>query len=233
MENRLEKIIKAVYRNWKKEYSRPDAKHLDAEAMACFLENKLPAEESEQIKAHLISCAHCAEVIAVQSGLISQDSRVPENLVAQAKELVASKDKASVLEIFLKAKENLLEILNTTGDILLGQELIPAPLFRSRQIKEFKDEVVILKDFKDIAVEIKVENKQGRYFNLSVLAKNKNTQAIIKDLRVTLMQDNQELESYLSSAGKVIFEHVLLGRYKIEICSIEAKVVSILLEIKR
>jgi hypothetical protein len=93
--------------------------------------------------------------------------------------------------------------------------------------------VTILKDFKDIRVEVKLENKGGQAFDLTVLVKDKQTHCVIKDLRVTLLKDDLELESYLTDSKKVIFEHVLAGRYTVEISNIETKIASIVLDIKR
>jgi hypothetical protein len=55
---------------------------------------------------------------------------------------------------------------------------------------------------------------------------------LIKDLRVTLIRDDTELESYLSDSGKVVFEHVLLGKYMVEISNIENKLAMIEIDIK-
>jgi hypothetical protein len=130
-------------------------------------------------------------------------------------------------------KDKALEILETTGDVLVGQEFVPHPVLRSRKIKEFKDEVTILKDFKEIRVEVKIENKENRGFDLVIFVKDKLSNRIIKDLRVTLIKDDLELESYLSNYDKVVFEHILAGKYIIEISNIEDKVASILLDVRR
>jgi hypothetical protein len=145
--------------------------------------------------------------------------------------MVVQEDKSLVLEIVLKLKEKTLELLRTTGDVLVGQELVPAPV-RSRQIKDFKDEVTILKDFKDVRVEIKIENKLARAFTLVAMVKDKHTSRVIKDLRVTLIKDELELESYLSDSGKAVFEHVLLGKYTVQIATVENQIYQILLDIR-
>jgi hypothetical protein len=157
---------------------------------------------------------------------------VPLELLGRVKGLFDSQSETAPLEIALRLKEKLLEILNTTGDILVGRELVPAPVLRTRSIKNFKDEVTILKDFKDIRVEVRIENKGAGAFNLIVTAKQKLDLKIIKDLRVTLLKDDLELESYLTGSGSVTFEHVLLGRYKVEISTLENKLASVLLDIK-
>lgn len=222
-----------VYKKWKSEQNSKNEPHPDEEMLACFIEGRLSPEENEQIKTHLISCARCAEIFTLQAKLrLSEEKQVPQELVERVKNFVAQKAQIPILEIFLKLKEKALEVLSTTGDVLVGQELMPAPVLRSRSIKDFKDEITILKDFKDIRVEVKLENKPDQEFNVTVIAKEKQTQKIIKDLRVTLIKDDLELESHLSESGKVTFEHVLLGKYTVEISSLTEKLASILLDIK-
>jgi len=232
MQERADKIIKAVYKKWKEANPAADA-HPDEEVLACFLENKLSKEEAERVREHLIACDACAGIIAVQMGSETGETHdAPSELLQRVKNLVSQEDKASLLEIFLKLKEKALEILSTTGDVLVGQELVPAPVLRSRKIRDFKDEINILKDFGDIRVEVRIENKNGQEFSLTIAIKEKATQKLLKDLRVTLVKEDTELESYLADTGRVTFEHVLLGVYKVEISSVENKLASILLDIK-
>ena len=234
MPGKLEQLIKVVYKKWKIDHRLADQLHPDEESWACFLEGRLPEEENERIKTHLISCEVCAEVFVTQVRLKPQPVKgLPKEILERVKDLVVSEDKLSVVEIVLMLKEKALEILSTTGDLLVGEEFVPAPVLRSRQIKEFKDEITILKDFKDIRVEVKIENKLGQAFDLIVFVKDKQTHRIIKDLRVTLLKDDLELESYLTTCDKVIFEHTLAGKYIVEISNIENKIASILLDIRR
>lgn len=235
MYDKLEQLIKLVYKKWKRDYRPAEKLHPDDEAWACFLEGTLPKGENERIKKHLISCEACVEAFAVQLKLNPiYNERVPEELIARAKNLVVPQRNAlSIAEITIKLGVKALEILSATGDILVGEELVPVPVLRSRNIKEFKDEITILKDFKDIRVEIKIENKGGRAFDLVVFVKDKQTHRVIKDLRVTLLKEDLELESYLSRTDKVTFEHILAGKYIVEISNIEHKIASILLDIKK
>lgn len=233
MEDKLEKLIKLVYKKWKKDEPGEIGPHPSEEDFACFFEGKLAQKESEGLKAHLLKCAACAEIISANLNLmVSQNKEVPAELIRRVKGLAAEGDKANLLEIILRFKEKAIEIFNVTGDILLGQELVPAPVLRSRQIKDFKDEITIYKDFKDFRVKMKIENKGGGIFNLEVVVTQTSSQEVIKDLRVTLLKDETELESYLNDSGKVIFEHVLLGKYTVEIASPSSKLASVLLDIR-
>lgn len=222
-----------VYKKWRPGAGKIQGMHPDEEALVCFLEGRLSKEENERIKAHLLSCDNCAEAVALNLGMETAEIKeVPAELLGRVKDLLDAQNRPSVLEIVLRFKGKLLEILNTTGDILVGQEFIPAPVLRSRSIKDFKDEVTILKDIQGVRVEVKIENKGAGIFNLMVMVKQKQTQKIIKDLRVALLKDDLELESYLTDTGSVTFEHVLLGKYRVEISTLENKLASILLDIK-
>jgi hypothetical protein len=233
MQDKLETLVKMVFRIWMRDTTKKEEAHPDEEDLVCFLERRLSEEESTKVKQHLIRCHSCLEALVLNFRLRDATlSEVPEELISSIQKLLTPKEESPSLEIVLRLKEKLLEMLNVTGDVLVGQELVPAPVLRSRSIKEFKDEVTVLKDFKDIRVEVKIENKGGNKFSLSIIVKQKDTQNILKDLRVTLIKKDLELESYITDSGSVTFEHVLLGKYKVEISSVENKLATVLLDIK-
>lgn len=232
MHNKIERLITMVYKQWRFEQPKGNGLHPDEETLSCFVEGRLSPHESEQIKTHLFGCDTCVQILAIQAKLGEiQELKVPEELLHQVKNLVQEKDKQFVIEMMIRLKDNLLKLLSTTGDVLIGQELVPSPILRSRQLKDFKDELVILKDVKNIRLELKLENKQGKAFNLIVRVREKDTQKEIRDLRITLFRDNLELESYHSDSGRVVFENALLGRYVVEISAMEDKLASVLLDI--
>jgi len=228
----MEGLVKAICRRRKKNFPAAGG-HIDEEDMACFFDGCATPEESERMKAHLAACADCAQRLAFSLNAEAEGLKeVPGELLAKARAILSLKSSLAALEILLKIKHNAFEIIHATGDILLGQELVPAPVLRARNIRDFKDEVVIFKDFQDIRLEIKVENKSGKYFDLMLRARKKESSRPLKDLRITLIREGVELESYLSDWGAVNFEHVLLGKYSLEVSSVEGKLATVALEIK-
>lgn len=228
-ENKIIALIRQVYKRWKR--AQPAQAHPDEEDLACFAQGLLNEEEAARIKAHLTVCDDCAQAYALH--LLIQDAppaEVPPGLLVRV-ELAAGDDGKALWQIVLRFIGGAIEIVNAAGDILVGQELVPMPVLRSRSIKEFKDEVTIFKEFKDIRVEVRIVNKQGGSFDLSVSARNKQSNQVIKDLRVTLFKGELELESYLAEAGCVVFEHVLLGKYTVELRD-DTKFATIILDIK-
>lgn len=233
MPDKLEKLISLILR--KSKNIRPPGtgdSHPDEEALACFSEGRLGPEESAQLTEHIASCAQCLDCLAINLRELKGSPPLPGELLERLKAGIIPQGQAQMLEIALRLKEKILEIINSTGDVLVGQELVPAAVLRSRSIKDFKDEVTILKDFPDLRVEVKIENKGSGRFNLIIKVLQKHTQEVVKDLRVSLHKDDLELESYQGSGSAVIFEHVLLGKYRVEVSNPEALLASVLLDIK-
>ncbi len=233
MENYIEKITRIIYRQWKEAQRFTGQDHPDDERLACFLEDKLCAKDRNIVQKHLIGCDMCAEYINIQLKVkphLSLD--VPAPLSVKIKKLAVEGAKENLFEIFLKLKDKVLEIVQTTGDVLVGQELVPAPILRSRRINEFKEEVSILKDLQQIRVTAKIQNKNTKSFNLTITVRDKLSQKIHKDLRITLIKDGIELESYMIDSGSSFFENILPGEYLVEVSRLEQKIAVIDLKVK-
>lgn len=233
MFNNFEKIVKKIYRERKDELRYTGKDHPDEESLACLLEDKLSRLEKNIIQKHLLSCDSCAEYLSTQLKIQPHLSmEVPAPLLEKIKLLVNQQAKENFFEILLKLKDKALEIIQTTGDVLVGQELVPAPVLRSRKITEFKEEVNILKDLAQIRVLAKIENKNTTSFNLTITVKDKQTQKLKKNLRVTLLKEGIELESYIAESGSSVFENIPPGNYSVEVNQEGQKVALINLEVK-
>ncbi|MDP2927701.1 MAG: carboxypeptidase-like regulatory domain-containing protein [Candidatus Omnitrophota bacterium] len=219
MVNYFEQIAKIIYREWKAANRFTGGDHPDAESLACFLEDSLPVADKRLIQKHALSCDLCAEYLSTQLKIQPHLSlAVPAPLLEKINKLVGQDTRENLFEIFIKLKEKALEIIQTTGDVLLGQELVPAQVLRSRKMNEFKEEVSILKDLQQIRVMAKIQNKSAKSFNLTVTVKDKQGQAMHKNLRITLIKEGIELESYITdSAGSSFFENILPGSYVVEV----------------
>ena len=211
---------------------KPFDSHPSEEEIACFLEGKLDPERAAGIKAHLAACDPCAGLVSDDLELSAEgEMEVPESLLARVREMIAAKCQTSALDIILKSTEQGFEIISTTGNVLFGNEFVPAVSLRSGKNPFFKDDLVIAKDFELLSIEVKVENVREAGFNLVISGKEKNSCMLMKDTRVTLLKDNLELESRISEKGRVVFENVYAGKYSIEISNIKQVLATISVEV--
>ena len=229
----FEKITKAIYQEWKASQQVKIQKHPDEEDLACFLDGKLTQPDKLLIEKHLVNCDLCAEYVGAHLLMRTEPGvSLPDKLLEKIKKLVIGENEAGLFEIWLKLKEKAIEIIQTSGDILVGQELIPAPVLRSRQIKDFKEEITILKDLQKIRVETKLKNNNAKSFNLEVSIKDKESQKLLKDLRIALLSDGLELESYVSDETTVIFKDIYPGVYTVEVTSSEKRIAIVAITVK-
>lgn len=226
MQDKLENIARFAFNKWKGNMQENSNLHPSEETLACFLENKLNKEEADSVKEHISICSICSKIIAL-SLKIDEEVNVPAYLL-----MLAKSGSKNALEIVIKVKNRLLELIDTTGDVLLGEEFVPGPILRSRQEKDFKEEIFIIKDFQEARIEVKIENKATNVFLLIVLAKEKQTQKALSDLRITLIKDEVELESYHADSGKAVFENIGCGAYLIEFIDMTKKLALVDLKIE-
>ena len=83
-----------------------------------------------------------------------------------------------------------------------------------------------------LGYKIKIEKKSPGLFNVIVSVKEKRTSEPLKDVRISLISSDIELESYLAQKGRVAFEQVAVGKYTVELEEIDKKLASIILDIR-
>lgn len=233
MRHTIEQFIRKIFRQYKAGEPYPLDTHPAEEEMACFLEDRLSPAESEEVKKHIIHCSSCGEYLGAYLQMKEeQGGQPPAAVIRYAKGLVSGSEAPGMLDVLIRIKQHALELLRTTGDVIVGQEVVSPSLLRSRSLKDFKDEVVILKDFGDIRLELKIEHRGPRAFDLGIRITEKQTLRAIRDVRVTLVREALELESRIVDSGTVTFEHVVFGRYTVEVARPEKKLASVSLDIK-
>jgi len=234
MQEKIEQIISRVYKNWRRQHEQTGIDCPDEEVLADFLEGRLAEEEGERLKRHLIRCDDCLEVVSLVSQKI-EEIPLPEELITRVKDIVMQQTKIqpALLEIILALRQTTIDLIKTSGDILFGQEFAPLPVLRSRNIKDFGEEVKIVKDLGSIRTEIEIENKTNYSARITVKLSDVNSGKPSEALRVSLIRNEAEVESYISEAGKAVFDHIVADKYEIEISSPQVIIGRVLLEIKK
>lgn len=213
---KIEEIIKAIYQRFHRISAGNTSDCPDEETIVCFCEGRLSKEAAQNFKKHILKCERCAQIVTLYQLDIDPKKAVPDFLLKEAKNLL-NKPLVDLLEIKIAIKKKFIELINSTGDVVLNNEIFPMPVLRSRKIKNLREEIEIVKEFKDLKINVNIEQKHG--FQVKVIIKicDKNTSLPIENLRISLMKDNIELESYLIDSGSVIFDKVTSGNYNLRI----------------
>ncbi len=212
-----ESFIRFVYGRWRKSNLKVYEEHPDAEELTCLQEGRLPKEKEGEMKRHILTCDACAASFALSLSLLDKaELPLPLMLSKYTKEKLGIKD-YDTMELILRMKDKAIEVIRANGDILLGQELIPAAVLRSRNISDFSKEVILLKKMNNIKVQVKIMSAGVGHFGVSVRVEDKQGREAVRDLRVSLFKRGLEIESYLSDSGEVLFEYVPAGNYIIGI----------------
>ena len=228
----IQEVIRKVYQMYRKAHNKPNSPCPNEETLVCFSEGKLSKEEAAVIQEHLITCHRCAEVVYLFCSKFEEKREVPEFLVKKAKDLVKPKALPNILNLILALKEKALQILESNGDVILDNEIIPVPVLRSRQISEFPEEIRLIKEFNDIKVTVYIQRRDKHKVRINLNLVNKISLTPLEDLRLALIKDTQELESYEAVAGNAVFENVGFGQYSIKITRKDEELGAINLEIR-
>ena len=89
----------------------------------------------------------------------------------------------------------------------------------------------MVKDFQDIRVNVNIEKKDKDKVKISISLCHKITSMPLKDLRINLLRDDIELESYAIDTGKAVFDKVSFGVYRLLISRGEKELGAVKLEI--
>jgi len=221
-----------IYRFYRKRRIKGNLPCPDEETLVCFSEGKLSNSESKKIQEHIISCSRCSEVIFLYRQQPRQEREVPEFLIENVKNLIEQKTPPNILEVVLALKEKALQILRSTGDVIMDNEIIPLPVLRSRRITDFPEEIRLIKEFQGIKITIHIQKKDRDKIRVNLNLTKKIDLLPLEGLRLTLLKGTEEIESYDVIAGNVAFDNLGLGRYAIEILREGNKLGAIYVEIK-
>lgn len=230
--NNTERIIKKIYHSYRRTHSQKCTSCPDQEALACFLEGKSSKPEAEAMQEHIISCNNCSEITSLFYQKVKDKKQVPELMIEKVKALLGEGGATNVIEIILALKGKALQIIKTSCDIILENEIMPLPILRSRSISELFEEIILIKELENIKITIEFHKREEDKVRLMLRFIDKIGNKNVTDLRVALFKDNKELESYDAASAEVIFEKVSFGRYSVQISRKENKLGVINLEIK-
>lgn len=209
----------------------------DTEIMTYYIEGILPTEEAQTINQHIGVCKNCKEIFDVQRSVAESQREkgliaVPNYLTERARNLVDKQAGINVLDLIMEFTDKAIGIVRTTGDILLGEQLQPAYALRSKEIESVTTQTIV-KIFKDVRIEVEASRQKGDFNKFILRAKDIKTENPSDGLRITLVKDDLEIESYITESGKAIFEDIRPSKYLIRISRVDDPIGVIILDISK
>lgn len=208
------------------------------EIVACYVDGILPDSEKAAVDDHMLSCSSCRENITIQKEVVKLQQLqgldfAPSYLTERAKGLVAeSAAGKGILELIIDFSEQMFEAIRTTGEVLVGPSRPPVFSLRAGSANVSKV-LFVKKVFDDIRVEVELMRSRDDLNTVNLTFKDDKTEKLVVDLRATLINDDIELESYVTQNGKVAFENIKQGKYKIDISKVDSFVGVIVLELNK
>ncbi|MCM8799404.1 MAG: hypothetical protein NC900_01550 [Candidatus Omnitrophica bacterium] len=204
-----------VYKFFKEKKSKPKICPRE-EDLACFLEKKLSLRQEDKIKRHILDCQSCSEIISHY--YLEAQKEVPSFLLEKVKEILKFKESPIPVwvDIVIAIKENLIDVISSTGELLFGDKVLPLAVLRSEKPGSLKDEVVIVKETDNFYIKIIINKKPNLKAKLTINILEKITKIPPPFLRVSLFRKDIELESYVAEKGIVIFEDINPDTYLVK-----------------
>lgn len=208
------------------------------EIIACYIDGLLSSKEKGELDRHLLTCPGCKEIFSIQTAVARVQKEeglgfVPDRVTTEAKKLVDEKYGVKLLNLVASFTEKAFEVVRTTGEVISGHHLQPAFALRDNSGTNIAKTFTIRKVFDNTRVEMEITRETGDSNTIILRVRDNQVEIPTNDLRATLIQDETELESYITQNGKAIFESVKSGRYLIELSQVSHVLGAITLELTK
>lgn len=203
--------------------------------IALYTLGECSAKESEFIQRHILGCERCRDIIQMQNNINEEPENIdfvqaPPELIEMAKSLVSEKYGHNLLYIKATFSRHVFNFLNTTGEIIFGPLSQPAVLLRNGH-DEKRSNLLIKEKFDGMVVKVEISRDEGDQSSIVINTTDFKTKKDAKNLRFTLLENDDELESHASPDGKTKFDEIKPGQYTVEINSPDKLVGAIRLQL--
>lgn len=189
--------------------------------IALYALGECSSKESEFIRQHIRGCERCRDIIQMQNNINEEPENIdfvqaPPELIEMAKSLVSEKYGHNLLHIKAAFSRHVFNFLNTTGDIIFGPLSQPAALLRDGH-DDKRSNLLIEESFDDLSVKVEISRGEEDKNSIVINTTDLKTKKGVKNLRFTLLESDDELESRASPDGKIKFDEIKPGQYTVEI----------------
>lgn len=203
------------------------------EILAAFVQEGLSEPEADKVLGHVCRCPACQDSIKALRCIFQESEeegkvRVPLSFLDHAKKLdPASK---SVMDIAIRFAKGVAEVIRMSGDVTSG--LVPAADHVRGEGRVVSETLVTFnKQFPPYQAEIEIEKTRPDLGEITVKMTQKSGSPA-KAVRVSLFDNDLELESAMVESGIAVFENLKFGKYRLEITKVGEPIGRVTLEMK-
>ena len=225
------KLKKALARGLK---SRPRGSCLADGEIAGYVEGALSEDQQERVQEHLSRCPECLEIVMVTQ-MASEDVeahqkiKVPASAIAWARKLDPARK--GVMEVVISFAKGAAEVVKMSAGV--SGECAPAADAVRGEGKVVSETLVTFnKQFPPYQAEVDVEKSKKDRGEITVKLMDETSGQPPRGVRVSLFDDDNELESAMLESGLAVFEDLKFGKYRVEITRVGAPIGGITLEMK-
>ncbi len=204
------------------------------ELLSYFAEGLLSAEEQQRIAQLIKDDPALQEEIRIHQEIARQMSAeepplVPESVIQKAKALVSESFGARIWNVVIQFTKDAGCRLKSDG-IMIDPLASSIGALRGSTAKDPKT-ILIKKDFDGVSIQVEIDRAPNATNRIHIYAEDLRTKDPLNNVRVTLLDKDSELESYITDKGKVGFDNVRDGRCAIEISSPHRPIAKMTIEI--
>ncbi|MBL8012918.1 MAG: hypothetical protein JNN05_03635, partial [Candidatus Omnitrophica bacterium] len=186
---------------------------LSDETLTLWTQGLLSPQERAVVEAHAHGCAVCRELLQTLMD-VNADERTematPRPLIASARELIKQAWENHIGSILLRISEGAYSAAQTTGRILFAPWMEPHKVLRSDGNAN-PSTVVIETAYRNMRCVVESSRTPNGCHTLKAEFTTVDANQPIDPTLFILYEDNEEIESQMSSAGTVVFEDLPPG----------------------
>ena len=197
---------------------------MGTELFAAYLEGSLTDAERKSAEKHLAGCRACREELVTsldRLSIVAQSLHsTPAHLLARAMELGnavgpksrQAEEEENLLEIVVRSVKDSLELVWTSGQLVLAPPALPVRRARNRAETRTLE---VEKKMGRFGVVVEMEQVEDGLCQIIVRVKEGPKHA--EGIRVTLLSGSREQASFVTRRGEVLFDRIPLRAYQLAI----------------
>jgi len=209
----------------------------DEEVLSDYLQGALEDSVKNDVELHLSQCPRCLDTVlsaldSFEEELIPKDYTVPYGVRKRVLTLVPSDRKKLLIAMWETVRQAGASLHKSFLSIVLPKQQEEFVYVRGSQQVISQNLVVLERVFKDIKLDIEIENIGSNASDIKVTASHPDSGSPLHGVRLNLCNNDREIASFIAFQGEALFERITFGNYRLMAWQNNRKIGEVLLNIK-